>query len=616
MKLFNKVSILFASLTLVMGAGLVGSNDAKEVKAESKTITITSDSNILNGDLKITFGKGKGSTAPTWYAAGLRFYGQNTITITSEERNVTNITFNWEKQGKKDFASATANVGNYVHPSTTGQGIWTGSSDSIIFTLGSGQLQLNTLSYELEAEVVIDAQTVINLISEIGDVKYTDECKTKIDAARKAYDKADSSVKSEVDKAESNNTNVLIAAETKYENLGKANSIDILIDSIGEVKYTKESKELIDKAQNEYEIATSDVKELVSKTDILNSAIARYAELEKEAKENAKIVSDEIDNLPTADEITDISKKTEIDKVKADYDKLSEEEKALVDLEKVNKLNNLLDKLATFQKELVAVSSGTLNNSTFTTKTDECYTRNKSYYGIYNGNYIYNAKYIPSTIDNLTISYKISVETYGGTGNTQTISIGAYFNDALISNLDEYTVSNSKSIKSGKIVLQSNTQLFELRIISNDNSTSGKFIRIYDASFSYFYNDSVTKFANDWAAMRIDGGANGICEFLKAGTEKRNTLDYMLARFDNLTNSDELANYNDGDNQTSILDSINYVKNVIAGTQPTDKDYTNSGVVITSNYSIDSTSLIALFALLGIGAISAYYFIEKKKLSK
>ena len=63
MKLFNKVSILFASLALVMGAGLVGSNDAKEVKAESKTITITSDSNILNGDLKITFGKGKGSTS-------------------------------------------------------------------------------------------------------------------------------------------------------------------------------------------------------------------------------------------------------------------------------------------------------------------------------------------------------------------------------------------------------------------------------------------------------------------------------------------------------------------------------------------------------------------------
>ena len=39
MKLFNKVSILFASLALVMGAGLVGSSDAKEVKAESQSVT-------------------------------------------------------------------------------------------------------------------------------------------------------------------------------------------------------------------------------------------------------------------------------------------------------------------------------------------------------------------------------------------------------------------------------------------------------------------------------------------------------------------------------------------------------------------------------------------------
>ena len=55
---------------------------------------------------------------------------------------------------------------------------------------------------------------------------------------------------------------------------------------------------------------------------------------------------------------------------------------------------------------------------------------------------------------------------------------------------------------------------------------------------------------------------------------------------------------------------------IINGEQKTDGDYgINSGVIITSNYSIDSTSLIALFALLGIGAISAYYFIEKKKLS-
>ena len=83
------------------------------------------------------------------------------------------------------------------------------------------------------------------------------------------------------------------------------------------------------------------------------------------------------------------------------------------------------------------------------------------------------------------------------------------------------------------------------------------------------------------------------------------------------SNNDELANYNDGDNKTSILDSINYVKNIINGEQKTDGDYgINSGVVITSNNNYDKTSLIALFAILGIVTISGYYIIEKKKFSK
>ena len=41
-----------------------------------------------------------------------------------------------------------------------------------------------------------------------------------------------------------------------------------------------------------------------------------------------------------------------------------------------------------------------------------------------------------------------------------------------------------------------------------------------------------------------------------------------------------------------------------------------SGVVITSNNNYDKTSLIALFAILGIVTISGYYIIEKKKFSK
>ena len=69
-----------------------------------------------------------------------------------------------------------------------------------------------------------------------------------------------------------------------------------------------------------------------------------------------------------------------------------------------------------------------------------------------------------------------------------------------------------------------------------------------------------------------------------------------------------------------ISESIAYAQNVWKKIQSTDGDYGygngNSGVVITSNNSYDKTSLIALFAILGIVTISGYYIIEKKKFSK
>ena len=112
MKLFNKVSILFASLALVMGAGLVGSNDAKEVKAESQTVTISggaqstiklSDANNSTvtttafkagtskkkGTLKLTIPKN--STKLSFYATA--WSGSNsTIAIKSSDSSNTIVT--------------------------------------------------------------------------------------------------------------------------------------------------------------------------------------------------------------------------------------------------------------------------------------------------------------------------------------------------------------------------------------------------------------------------------------------------------------------------------------------------------------------------------------------
>ena len=127
---------LFAMLALGVG------------NAWGADFTLTSANSVTVDGVTVTFAKGNGATAPTWYAAGLRLYAQNTVTITSESE-ITSIVFDWEKQGSKTFASVSANTGSYSHPSAAGKGTWTGSSKSVIFTLASTsgvQLQLNTLS--------------------------------------------------------------------------------------------------------------------------------------------------------------------------------------------------------------------------------------------------------------------------------------------------------------------------------------------------------------------------------------------------------------------------------------------------------------------------------------
>ena len=127
---------LFSLLTAVLFAGSMMAID----------FTLSSAESVTKDGVTVTFAKGSGTTAPTWYEKGLRLYAKNEVTITSES-NITAISFNWEKQGTKAFAEASASTGSYTHPSEAGVGAWTGSATSVTFTLGaSGQLQLNTFS--------------------------------------------------------------------------------------------------------------------------------------------------------------------------------------------------------------------------------------------------------------------------------------------------------------------------------------------------------------------------------------------------------------------------------------------------------------------------------------
>ncbi len=141
-------------LTLGVGVGLSGThNEATKVYAADGTlVTLTSADSVTTDDgLTVTFAKNTGSNAPAWYAAGLRLYQGNTLTFDASS-NITSVTFIWEKQGNKNFATVKADVGTYSHPTAAGEGVWSGSSNKIVFTLSSSaQLQLNKFYYVLEA---------------------------------------------------------------------------------------------------------------------------------------------------------------------------------------------------------------------------------------------------------------------------------------------------------------------------------------------------------------------------------------------------------------------------------------------------------------------------------
>jgi hypothetical protein len=111
--------------------------------ATTFTFTDSPDPQSQDG-FTVTLAKGTGSTAPAAYDNGVRLYASNTITVTGE--SITRIDIVCVKQGKKDYATLTADGGELVTGGTSASAddpkvdVWTGSASSVVFTLGaSGQ---------------------------------------------------------------------------------------------------------------------------------------------------------------------------------------------------------------------------------------------------------------------------------------------------------------------------------------------------------------------------------------------------------------------------------------------------------------------------------------------
>ena len=118
---------------------------------------------------------------------------------------------------------------------------------------------------------------VKNLIDSIGEVSYPNSGDT-ITSARNAYN----ALTNDEQKSRVTNLDILEAAKIEYATL-KQDAIDNvvnLINLIGDVEYTAESKELIDEAREAYDLLRDEDKALVANYDKFTTAENKYNDFE------------------------------------------------------------------------------------------------------------------------------------------------------------------------------------------------------------------------------------------------------------------------------------------------------------------------------------------------
>ena len=167
-----------------------------------------------------------------------------------------------------------------------------------------------------------DAKKVIDKIKEIGNVEYTSESKTKIDAAQTAYDSLTGSKKEYV-----TNVNKLEQANTDYNKVDEAVA---KINALPTFEYTSEFKELLDEIEEYYETLTDYQKSIVP-TD----SLTKYNDVVNQYK-----AIDDIVNIGKIDNTKECIKK--VRKAKETYDSLTDSQKAAIPTDKVEYLEDAI----------------------------------------------------------------------------------------------------------------------------------------------------------------------------------------------------------------------------------------------------------------------------------
>ena len=544
MKTIKKASLLFASLALVLGAGLVGNSDTKEVKAaEDEVWNLVVDSTSL-------------STGDTIFIAA-----KDSNYALSTKQNDNN-------RGQADITKDTSN--NTATPSATVQRI----------TLETGTKD-NTFAFQTGSGYLFAASSKKNYLR--TDTSLTDNGSWSIainSTSGAATIKANGTYTRNVLKYNSNTSGGLLFS--CYAS-GQSDVVIYKLKPTATVEITKVSATNVTVAEGK-----------TAKTTLT------YAP-ENTTQKTFKYKSRDL-NIATVDEnsglITGVSVgETTITVTSAVKEDVSTTFTVTVTEKPTIKHAGTADDPYTVADAILKAEE-TGENAT----TEAFYVK-----GIVSSKYSSSNREYP-LISNGTATFNMSDD---GTTNNEFVAFK-------IKNIDGKTFDNNyaDNIVFGdtKVVAKGNIVTFKGTTpeFVSDNSTAGELVSITSVS--------AEQFVTDWAKLRATGEAakEGICYYLSS--EHRAEMQAMIDRYDELVKNDVNKSYIDAATDiegVTIGETIAYVRGILEGSTKTSGEYgINSGVVITSNNSYDKTSLIALFAILGIVTISGYYIIEKKKFSK
>ena len=409
--LFKRLSILTASLAMIFGVGLVN-NEKKHAKAagESTYVKVTEAPTDWTGEYVLVY---ENSATEAYVWTGIE------ATNCYETTEIANSKITFAPTAKLNIASMTGgysikvaggtNDGKYVVPSSNANGVKFQATalastlsitegEATIISSGGAYMRFNATSnqmrfrffksgtytgqkavqlYKLDTAVVdvetlnvtttsftltkgdtaqIEASISPDNASEKGILYSVDagfEDYISVDengliTAKNAIEAATITVKAKGDETKTATVTVKVEALTADETIN-------LINAIGTVEYTDESKAKIDAARASYESLDESTKALVTNYQTLLNAESKYEELKQAAIVAAdKKAAADVDALINAiGEVTDYSKKNQIEAARKAYEALTETQKGYVTaLETLTNAETELDKYKPLQYEI------------------------------------------------------------------------------------------------------------------------------------------------------------------------------------------------------------------------------------------------------------------------